>query len=367
MRIAVVSHAATIAVNQEPFDALARAGADVTVYAPRALRTDLRGLVRLERLDGSRATLVPLQVLLGGYRPLIGQAGIHLLVYRGLRRALTAARPDVVFVEEEAYSLAARQVLATGLPFVIHENQNIDRGVPRPFEMIRRAVLSRAAGVTVRNAAAADLVRAHGFSGPVESFPHAVDPTRFEHLERRADLPRPVVGFVGRVVEEKGILDLIAALSSLAERPSLLVVGDGPLLERARDAASGLRARFTGAVAHDDAPGWYGSMDLVAIPSHTTPTWMEQFGRIVIEANAAGVPVVVSDSGELPNTVAATGGGVVAPERDVPALARAIGGLLADPMRARALGDAGRAAVHQRFTPASVSERLLAFLRTVAG
>lgn len=355
LRVLAISHAAVVETNQEPYDALARAGASVTVVAPRSLSTDIRGRVRLRELGGSAARVVGLPVLLGGYRQVLGgQRGIHLLVYAGLRRAVAAAEPHVIFVEEEPFSFAAAQAARlaqrAGLPFVVHENQNIERRLAPPFSLIRRMVLSRAAGVTLRNRDAEALVRAHGFRGPVAEFPHVVDLSRYEGGPRVAGLQRPVIGFVGRLVPEKGILDLVEAAAGVG---SLLVVGDGPLRDAAQRiaAARSVPCRFVGAIPHDEVPAWYGAMDVVAIPSRTTPTWMEQFGRVVIEANAAGVPVVVSDSGELPATVAATGGGVVVPEGDVAALSAALRGLCAADVHRRALGEAGRAAVAARFTP----------------
>lgn len=367
MKIAVVSHAAVVAVNQEPFDALARAGADVTIIAPRSLRTDIRGLVRLAPLDGSAARLVGLPVHLGGHaRILGGQRGIHLIVYGGLRRAIAAARPDVLFVEEEPFSAAAWQcarAVSGAVPFVVHENQNIARRLQPPFQQIRRRVLRAAAGVTVRNAAAEQVVRAYGFTGPVHAFPHAVDPARFP---ARSGVER-TVGFVGRLVAEKGIFDLIDAVAEIGNA-RLHVVGDGPgrAEAQARAVARGVEATFTGALPHDAVPAEYARMTVVAIPSRTTPTWKEQFGRIVIEANAAGLPVVASDSGELPATLAATGGGVIVPEGDVRALTDALRAVVDDPMRARALGDAGRDAVAARFTPDALARDLLAFLAEVA-
>lgn len=365
MKVCVVSHAAVLPVNQEPFDALARAGATVMVLAPRTLRSDIRGLLTLAPLDGSAAMVSGLGVRIGGHaRALGGQRGIHLILYRGLRAALAQRKPDVLFVEEEPFSLAAEQcrraAARVGIPFVVHENQNIARRLPPPFEQIRRRVLRDAAGVTLRNASAEAVVRGYGFTGPVRAFPHAVDPTRY--IARTDD--GATIGFVGRLVEEKGIFDLIDAAGGMRLR----VVGDGPAraAAEARAAAAGVEATWTGSLPHDAVPAEYARMTVVVIPSRTTPTWMEQFGRIVIEANAAGIPVIVSDSGELPATVAATGGGVVVKEGDVPALRTALVEMLADPTRAHALGAAGQATVRARFSPDAVAADLHAFLREVS-
>lgn len=371
LRVLVVSHAAMLEINQEPFAALAAAGAEVTVVVPRRLTTDIRGRIVFSLLPGAPLNVVPLDVPVGGYsKALGGQRGIHLIVYRRLARAIAAARPQVIFVEEEPHSLAAWQVarIASDLriPFVVHENQNIARRLPFPFEQIRSRVLRAAAGVSVRNRAATDVVRALGYRGPIVAFPHAVDPSRFK--PGRAGTG--VVGYVGRLVEEKGVLDLVEAVAKVRAEVacSLLVVGDGPARARLQDRARalGVPIELRGALAHDDVPAAYNAMDVVAIPSRTTPTWKEQFGRIVIEANACEVPVVVSDSGELPATVEATGGGVVVREGDVDALARALAALLREPAERARLGEAGRAGVAARFTPDAVARTLLDFLREVA-
>lgn len=357
LNVLVVSHAAVIGVNQEPFEALASAGARVTLVAPRTLSTDLRGRLRFEVRSGSRMRAVPLAVLGGTRRAFGGTRGIHLITYLGLRKTIARVKPDVVFVEEEPHSFAARQVARTGVRFVVHENQNILRTLPFPFPRIRRTVLSRAAGVTVRNVAARDLVRAEGFVGPIGLFPHAVDTGGVPAAA--LDLPRPVVGFAGRLVPEKGIEDLLAATEDLDA--SVLVVGDGPLR-----AQIPRRVRCIGAVPHAQMASWYAAMDVAIVPSRTTPTWKEQFGRVIIEANAVGVPVIVSDSGELPRTLDATGGGVVVPEGDAPALRAALVSLLGDEQRRRELGETGRAAVAAKFSYAAIGAQLHTFLREVA-
>lgn len=372
IKVAAVSHAAVIAANQEPFAALAAAGADVTVIAPRRLRTDLRGVVELEALRGSEARVIGLPVLLGGYRRLLGgQRGIHVILYRGLERTLETIEPQVVFVEEEPYSFAAAQAARWctehRVPFVVHQNQNLRRALPPPFPQLRARVLRAAAGATVRNDAAQQRLREHGFTGPVAAFPHAIDPKRYLVDPAAVELLHPIVGFVGRLVPEKGLADLIDALGAIRSRipAGLLVIGDGPERARseARAASAGIPARFLGAVTHDEVPAWLRACALVVVPSKPTATWTEQFGRVPIEANAAGVPVIVSDAGELPATVEATGGGRVA--ADARQLVTELEAVLTDDEARRALGERGRRGVRERFTHAAVARQLLRLLEQV--
>ena len=94
-------------------------------------------------------------------------------------------------------------------------------------------------------------------------------------------------------------------------------------------------------VAHDEMPDWLNAMDVLCAPSQTTPRWREQFGRMLIEAFAAGVPVVAADSGEIPHVVADAG--VLVAENDLAAWERTLGAILADPERRRTLAERGRA------------------------
>src|SRR5204862_775933 len=125
---------------------------------------------------------------------------------------------------------------------------------------------------------------------------------------------------------EKGVDTLIDALALLPDDDyCALIVGDGPcsgdLKKRAAQAGLGTRVRWTGPVHSGDTVSLYHEMDVLVVPSKTTPGWKEQFGRVVIEALASGVCVITSDSGELPHLVGATEGGWTFPEGDHEALA----------------------------------------------
>jgi glycosyltransferase involved in cell wall biosynthesis len=258
---------------------------------------------------------------------------------------------------------AARIAREIGVPFVFHQSQNVAKRLPPPFESIRRRVLREAAGATVRLQGAARVLRDAGFAAPMLSIPNVVDPARFDGATPlHPGMARPVFGFVGRLVAEKGIADFIDAAAA-AGAGSALIAGDGPLRARAEAAArrAGLDARFTGSVPHAAVAGIFASIDVLAIPSRTTRGWKEQFGRVVIEANAAGVPVVATECGALGETVRETGGGIVVGEGDPVALAAALRRLGDDETERVRLGETGRTAVRERFTPEAVAKDLHEF------
>ncbi len=151
-----------------------------------------------------------------------------------------------------------------------------------------------------------------------------------------------MIGFLGRFVPEKGILELTSTLDRLTSPWRALLVGSGPLEPELRRWAARHEGRvaITTAVPHDEVPRWLNAMDMLAAPSKTTPQWREQFGRMLIEAFACGVPVVASDSGEIPHVVADAG--LIVGESDDEGWRNAIGTLVADPARRRRLGSLGR-------------------------
>jgi glycosyltransferase involved in cell wall biosynthesis len=368
LSVVVVSHACVVDVNQEPFLALARRGVRVRVIAPDALRTDIRGTIRFAALDGLDTVALPIRS--GGYGPCTKQAGVHLISYKHLASAVAGAQPALVYAEEEPWSFTTWQVARLarrlGVPFAFHQSQNVAKRLPPPFEAMRRSILRRAAGATVRLEGPASILRDQGFHKPLLSIPNVVDPARFDATPAYPNLKGPVLGFVGRLVHEKGVLAFLrAAAAAIGTKGSVLVAGDGPLAYEARRLSSSLNlnAVFTGPVAHGEIGGVFASMDVVAVPSRTTKGWKEQFGRVVVEANAAGVPVVVTECGELPATVRATGGGIVVGENDDAALAGALMSLASDRKLRAKLGETGRRAARERFTPEAVAADLDEFFR----
>jgi glycosyltransferase involved in cell wall biosynthesis len=98
------------------------------------------------------------------------------------------------------------------------------------------------------------------------------------------------------------------------------------------------------------------AIDVLVLPSRTTPSWKEQFGRVLIEANACGTPVIGSTSGAIPEVIGRAG--IVVPERNSKALADALRDLEADPAGCAAMGRIGRQQVEENYTWQRVAERM---------
>lgn len=151
---------------------------------------------------------------------------------------------------------------------------------------------------------------------------------------------------VGRLAEEKGLRTLLAAWARLPSPLPLRIVGDGPLRDAASSAAAAdPRITWLGAAAPDEVRAQMRGASLLVVPS----TWYETFGLVVIEAFAAGLPVVAAGHGALAELVAHGRTGLLVPPGDPGALAAAIEGLVRHPERLAPLRRAARAEYEARY------------------
>ncbi len=154
------------------------------------------------------------------------------------------------------------------------------------------------------------------------------------------------MGYVGRLESHKGVTVLLEAVAELPD-VELEIVGDGPeresIVSTIRDLAIADRVSVRGYASQSALPELYRSFDVVVVPSLETASWIEQFGRVAVEAMAAAVPVVASDSGSLPEVLG--GAGLLVPPGNVAALAEALGRLRDDrALRTRLAGASHRRA-----------------------
>jgi glycosyltransferase involved in cell wall biosynthesis len=111
-------------------------------------------------------------------------------------------------------------------------------------------------------------------------------------------------------------------------------------------------------------PEFYNHLNVLVLPSLTRPNWKEQFGRVLIEAMACGVPVLGSTSGEIPHVIGSAG--IVLPEGDAQALANHLDALRSDAALQRRLGNAGRERVLAHYTQARIAQATVDVYRWLA-
>jgi glycosyltransferase involved in cell wall biosynthesis len=353
-RLLVVSHPAVVSVNQEVYRELSRRGWKVTIVLPRRWRHEYaRSAAPPQTLPGFEEALWPKPVALAG-RP---QRHFYLT---SCRTVCARTSPDVAFVEAEPFSLAAAQwsgaLHRRAIPFGVQCAENIDRDFPLPVRRLRSRVLRRAAFVAARSQTAGELARSWGAAGEISLAPHAVPPWR--SVPDKDEQPF-TVGFAGRLVPSKGLFDLLAAVRRLQAPVRLLLIGDGELRPQLEgEPIPGSTVQVLDGLGHDGMASGYAQLDVLALPSRTTPTWKEQFGRVIVEALWCGVPVVGSDSGEIPWLIELTGGGLVFPEGDSEALARELSRLRAAPELRRQLAASGKAAAERLFSVPAATDPL---------
>ncbi|MBE7212166.1 MAG: glycosyltransferase [Gluconacetobacter diazotrophicus] len=312
--------------------------------------------------DGSGLDLRIEPILL----PKAGPMSWYLHFYPRLRRLIREFDPDVIHLWEEPWSIVALQacLLKGRAALMLEVDQNILKTLPPPFETIRRFVLGRTAHILSRSPDATAVVRARGYAGPVSAIGYGVDEVRF-HPPTHPAPPRTdgglTVGYVGRLVVEKGLDDALDALARTTAPVSLAIMGEGPheAQLRARIAALGLGDRVTilGWGPPDEVAPFMWGLDALILVTRTTKAVREQFGRVIIEAQSCGVPVIGSTCGAIPSVVGP--GGWIVPESDPEALARLFDHIATAPDERRARAAAGRAHVAQNFTTRAVADSLL--------
>jgi glycosyltransferase involved in cell wall biosynthesis len=368
MRVLLISHTCqSITEGQPKAHALAALG-DVTL---RVLVPD-----RWRRYGQWRAAEAPataaFEYQIAKVRlPWAGPAQNYLHYYPALPAILREFKPDVIDIWEEPWGLVSvqacrlRKRLLPNAKIVSETEQNIDKKLPPPFEQFRSHTLAHADYAVGRSAEALAVLRAKGCTRLAEVIPNAVDAELFHPMDRVAcrrefGLSGFVVGYAGRFVPEKGLADLIDALALCPVDVNLILIGSGPLnqwLSEQREARQlGDRLRIISSLPLEKLPPLMNAMDVLVLPSRTTTSWKEQFGRVLIEAQACATPVIGTRSGAIADVVGA--GGLVVPEQDPAALAGAIRHLRDNAGEARRLGESGRRQVLDHFTWQRVAQRM---------
>jgi glycosyltransferase involved in cell wall biosynthesis len=303
--------------------------------------------------------------------------GTRHVYLTGLIEAFRASKPDVIDLYEEPFSLVGlqtlllRNLMAPNAALVFYSAVNVHRQWRWPYRWIERMLLRDADGAHVPNQDVVRILRAKGFSSekPVSVIPLGVDPERFASATPEMQgVPRPRIGFVGRLEPVKGLDILLDAFALLTTPAALVIAGDGSEHARlqARIGPLESRVRVIPPIPYQDMPAFLKSLDILVLPSVTIlPVHREQFGRVLVEAMATGVAVIGSSSGAIPEVIGDAG--LVVPERDPAALAAAIDLLLANPDRRQALVERGRQRVRMRFAwPVVASQTVELFAAAVA-
>ncbi len=368
MRVLMISKACVVGAYQRKLEEIAAHNdIELTVAVPPEWR-DERGVLKLERTYTNGYRLVVEPIALNG--------SFHLHFYPQLAKRFAEVRPDIVHIDEEPYNLATWHALRLARRHRAHALffswQNLSRRYPFPFSAMEADVLRRADYAICGNHDAEKAWRAKGYRGPISVIPQfGIDPDLFspspDGAVRQGIGPGGgvTIAYAGRFVPEKGVDILIRAAAQLDGDYRLALIGAGPrqsaLQQLAAECGVGSRLTIQPWMLSTEFPKFLHSVDVLALPSVTQSNWKEQFGRVLVEAMACGVPVVGSTCGEIPNVIGDAG--LIVPEGDVSALADALRRLQRDESLRAELRNKGRERVLAMFTQKRIAEETVRVYR----
>ena len=391
MKILTVSHTYIVDLNCEKLRSLTKIdpNVEVTVVVPKTWNP---GGVQSKKIESQpkredRFSVVPIANF--------SQNNQGLLSFKAeIIPLLKQFKPDIIQVEQGAKSIGYAQLIALNRLLKLKAKNvfftwwNLPYDVKFPISLLESYNLRHTDGLVAGNQDGADVLREHGYSGPTCVMPQlGVDEALFRPEQQPALSKQQnirsldfVIGFVGRFVEEKGLLTLFKALDKLQnsdiKRPwKLLLLGRGPLEDKLRKQAQEMgfddRIIWINSVPHADVPKYINLMDALVLPSETTYTfktlsaagWKEQFGHVIIEAMACQVPVIGSDSGEIPHVVKDSG--LIFPEGNAASLAEKLSVLINNPSQQQTLAKKGYQRALSNYTNTALASQLLNFYKTL--
>ena len=338
MRILVLSHSYIMKPYRRKFALIAeRPDVTLRVIVPARWYESFQDIVFEPELD-TPCEEFPCPIRFSGY-------GSRFYYRHGVKPHFRDFQPDIIHLEEEAWSLNALQAVRLKRKYCPNSRFIFRTSLSIPTKQrfgflpvwIERRVFRETDRAFPLSVNAGNILTQRGYTGQQTPFPNGVDVRHFYKMDvskLKTSLQLSdcfVVGYVGRLLQMKGVDTLLEAVASLVNRDTtrtykLLIVGQGEDKPRFQKTAETLGISghivWIDAVPPEAVAAYINCMDTLVLPSRTTPGWVEFFGRVLIEAMACEVPVVGSNSGEIPHVI--DNAGLTFPEGDVEALAERI-------------------------------------------
>ncbi len=371
LRLLIISHACALAENQRLFSlAASRRHWDVTLVIPKVWMSEYDRPLEATLIDGFDARLIP--------TPVVNNGKVPLHIYRTrAAKLIKSVAPDVVYSHNEPYAFSTIQWCwgnrrSVNVPFGFFSCQNIVKQYPFPFRQAERWVYGNSSFAFPITQTVDDVHRTKGFTGDSTILPLGFDSSLFPVRQRNASATGDFrFAYLGRVVEEKGLLTLVKALAALPNRHwRLAIFGSGPfetvVKGKADELGIGDRLNWRGFVPQKEISTRLAQVDAVVLPSETRGNWKEQFGRVLIESLASGVPVVGSDSGEIPIIIRESGGGIVFREGNVESCTGALQKMMTDHEGRNRMASEGERFVREKYDLSILVERFAEAIEQIA-
>lgn len=383
MKILVVSHTYIVDINREKFRTLAQLKPDikVTIVVPKKWKPGgvQNKIIETKPFIEDNFKVIPISNF--------SQNNQGLLTFgTDIIKLLRQFQPRIIQVEQGVKSFAYAQLITLnkwlnlGAKNVFFTWWNLPYQSKFPVSYLEQYNINNTDGLVAGNQDAADIIREHGYRKAVSVMPQlGIDEVLFSpkpqpDLANELNIKNDdfVIGFVGRFVPEKGVLTLLKALKDLSQKHwKLLLLGRGELKEtiinKAQDLGLADKLIMVESVEHKQVPQYINLMNVLVLPSETTYQfktltalgWKEQFGHVLIEAMACKVPVIGSNSGEIPNVIEEAG--LIFPEGDALALKNCLTQLMLDRNLANELAKKGYQRVVSCYTNKALAQKSLSF------
>lgn len=363
INVLVISHTYITRIGREKWRELARLyDVNLKIIVPSVWK-DYLFTIRAEDHVDDELDVTALPVAFSG------KEAAHF--YKSAALCMRDFTPDILYVEEgtDAFSyfqaLVYRRVFAPGAKTLFFTWMNFEKTLNFPFTFFERFNLIRSDAAICGNTDARDILRKKGYENPVHVMPLlGLDADLFQRraqpeLAASLGLQGTVIGFIGRFVPEKGVMNLLEEFARLEGERTLLLIGGGAqeaeLRRRAEELGVADQVRIVLSIPHAEVPKYINVMDLLVLPSYTVPHWKEQFGQVLVQAMASEVPVLGSTHAEIPRVIGDAG--FTFEERNWDDLRAKLQMLLHDPALRAEYGPKGRRRVLEHYTNTRIAEK----------
>lgn len=387
MKILVASHTYIVNLNCEKLRALSKLAPDieVTVVVPKRWKPGgvQKKIIKAQYYEEDSFRIVPITNFSQNHQGLL-TFGADLI------RLIRKFNPDIIQVEQGSRGLAyAEMIILNNLLGIKAKNifftwWNLPYQLNLLASLLEKYNLKHSHGIISGNQDGEKILRQRGYQGLIKVMPQlGVDDILFKpnsqpEFKQKLGITDKdfIIGFVGRFVQEKGILTLLKSLISIKDKPwKFLLLGRGELkseiISQAKKNDIQDKIILVESVPHHEVCNYINLMNTLVLPSETTYKfktltsvgWKEQFGHVIIEAMSCQVPVIGSNSGEIPHVIGDAG--LVFPEGDFKALANCLLQLIEKPEFAQNLGLMGYTKVIAQYTNKALAKQQLEFYQEV--
>lgn len=368
MKILSISHSCVVSEYQKRMSEISKySDVELTLVVPRYW-FQFNRKVNLEKDRDPHYRIISHQPITWGFRRNTMRNATH--IYTGVKEILRIVKPDIIELWEEPFFAVTAHTtfyasrITPEAKITFFSAQNVFKRYPFPFSAFEKYTYKNAGHGFLMNEDVIEVIRRKGYEKEYTVLPLGVDVDIFckkdvSSLRKELGLEDFVIGFIGKITKQKGILNLIQACSRINKEIQLLIIGNGDLREEVRNRLKALgfgqRAVIIDAVPHSQVLDYLNCMDVLVVPSITLPNSKEQFGRIIIEGMACEAPVIGSDSGEIPSTIGKAG--LIFREKDIMDLKGKIETLIRDKNLRATLAKNGRKRVLENFSWEVIAEK----------